>query len=108
MPDLFGQLLNKPYAGMYPGSNPYDKAMMMKEGIPSADQEALKEPTVDPIKAGAIAASGGGMAMMPGGAVEAKNMAGSYLINGLFGYLLNQSIMKGIDKVRSTPIDELR
>jgi hypothetical protein len=111
MPDLFSQIMgNKPYTGMYPGSNPYDKAMMVKEKIPSAQQEALQEPTVDPIKATALAASGGaGAALNPMGVfTDATDAATTLDTSSLFSYLMNRMLMKGVNKVRNTPIDQMK
>jgi hypothetical protein len=98
MDDLFSQLMkSKPYTGMYPGADPYNKAEMVREKIPSASQEALQEPAIDPIKAATLgAATGAGMVMSPGGAI--KDMLDKYLVNGLFSYLLQRSMFGNTNK----------
>lgn len=111
--DLFAQLLGDkgPYKGMYPGADPYNKAQMIQEGIPSADQEALQKPTIDPIMAPAMAMAPG-MQLNPMGVFkDAEAAATTFDVNGLFSYLMNQAtngVMKHVvSEVRDTPIEDL-
>jgi hypothetical protein len=107
MADIFSQLLNKkPYEGLYPGADPYNKAQMVREKIPSAQQEALQAPTVDPVMAtvlgGAGLVSNPAMIVHPGGIAE---KGGDLALKGLFGYLVRQTLDKTINKIRNTSID---
>jgi hypothetical protein len=105
MAGMFGSVSDGSYKGMYPGADPYAKAEMIKQGIPSANQEALQKPTIDPINVatlgGASAIANPAMVMNPGG-LSAD--VGQYAINGLFGYLMNQMVTK----VRNTSIDNYK
>jgi hypothetical protein len=77
------------------------------QGIPTADQEALQEPAIDPIKAATLGLSGGaGMVMQPGGVDSAIMSLGKYAVNGLFSYILHQALFNQVNKVRNTPIDK--
>jgi hypothetical protein len=108
--DMFGSMLrgSAGYTGMYPGSDPYAKAQMVKEGIPSAGQEALREPAIDPVMAGVMGGAGGvGAGLAPGGA-GGEEAAGAIDINKLFTYLLQKTVNKQVDKIRNTAIGDLK
>jgi hypothetical protein len=95
--NMFGELLDMSkdpqYAGMYPGADPNDKAQMVREGIPSAQQEALQTPRIDPVMATAMALAGPSVRLYPEGmSTKGGGRLGYSDIRSLFAYLLHQAI----------------